>query len=594
MLRLAGRDACKRLLEEWQAAGEPTATAEVEAACARVLADPDLRPEALTARIEAEARGLLDGTPGEALTRLLAALEDQAQQTLAHEDPGNWARQALTRVREWSGAGLTAGPVREAGEWRKSRLSRALEAAAQKVAAEWADSPGRGGICADGAPRAAGGGRGGGAGAVPPLLHRGGRRQRRPAGAAVGPRQQAQQHLEAALTQCVVGAGGFSFFGGKNRRLLRVFMDHLAAYARQCLVEDLGAAVQQFLAALDGKLHERLRDLSFCRQRLRHLQVTLEAGAVGDGDDTPHALEASPNSPPPSTESFWDAIRQSGTTRVVLPGGETDLDRAAGASWPAWAASEWGALDQALQDGVLGPLGGLHRACTSSADLMRGVAAPLLEQAAASLGSHLPVTDVAQVEFALAQATGGDLGGQAEGYFRNAAPLVSSRTGRGTGELPPDPGRGDGQGLRRGGAASNARVAGGAGAGAGGSDVLSRAGAARLRRPGAPPEAVPGRLRGDGDRAPGVAARPLRHPRLDAAGAVSRLRLSARATAPHDMRRHCASAKPQAAWESRPGKEEKTAMLELGTRPLFLAGTPNAGRQPLQGTGASDKVIKDI
>src|SRR5262249_41183115 len=95
MLRLAGRDACKRLLEEWQAGGEPTATAEVEAACARVLADPDLRPEALTARIEDEARGLLDGSPAEVLTRLLATLEEQAQQSLAQDDPGNWARQAV-------------------------------------------------------------------------------------------------------------------------------------------------------------------------------------------------------------------------------------------------------------------------------------------------------------------------------------------------------------------------------------------------------------------------------------------------------------------------------------------------------------------
>ncbi len=112
MLRLAGREACKRMLEEWQASGAPTATAEVEAACARVLADPDLRLEALTARIEAEARELLDGTPGEALTRLLASLEEQALQSVAQDDPGNWARQAVTRVREWSGAGLAAGPVR--------------------------------------------------------------------------------------------------------------------------------------------------------------------------------------------------------------------------------------------------------------------------------------------------------------------------------------------------------------------------------------------------------------------------------------------------------------------------------------------------
>ncbi len=431
MLRLAGRDALKRLMEEWQGAGEPTATAEVEAACARVLADPDLRPEALTARLESEARGLLDGTPGEALTRLLASLEEQAQQSVAHDDPGNWARQAVARVREWSGAGLSAGPVRDAGEWRRSRLSRALEAASQKLAAEWGkrltesafalmEHPGR---------RVA---------AAETALARFIRfcAETADANAAFlaqlsAKAQQAQHQLEAALTDCVVGAGGFSFFGNKNRRLLRVFMDHLAAYARQCLVEDLGAALQQFLSALDGKLHEGLRDLSFCRQRLRHLQVSLEAGDASDADDTVHGIEVSPNSPLPSTEAFWDAIRQSCTTRVVLPGGETDLERAAHRFLAGLGVAEWGALDQALQDGVLGPLGGLHRACTSSADLMRGLAAPLLEQAAACLGSHLPVTDVAQVEFALAQGTAGDVGGQAEEYYRRAAPLVPCASGAG-------------------------------------------------------------------------------------------------------------------------------------------------------------------
>jgi serine/threonine protein kinase len=431
LLRLAGRDVCKRLLEEWQAVGEPTATAEIEAACARVLADPDLRPEALTARIEAVTRAALDGSPGEALTRLLATLEESAQQSLAQEDPGNWARQALTRVREWTGAGLSAGAGRETGEWRKSRLSRALEAAAQQLAAEWdtvlaeaafalMEHPGRRVAAAEAA--------------LSRFLNF--CRESASANAALVAQQsarasQAQEHLDSALEQCAAGTNGFSLFGGKNRRLLRVFMDHLAAYARQCLAEDLCAAVQQFLAALDGRLHERLRDLSFCRQRLRHLQISLETSAGAEIDDPPGGLEISPNSPLISTESFWDAIRQSATTRVVLPDGETDLEQAARRFVVGLDAAHWGLLDQALQDGVLGPLGGLHRACTSSADLMRSLAAPLVEQAAASLGNHLPVTDVAQVEFSLARATGGDVTGQVQRYFRSAAPLVPSGAGQG-------------------------------------------------------------------------------------------------------------------------------------------------------------------
>jgi hypothetical protein len=62
---------------------------------------------------------------------------------------------------------------------------------------------------------------------------------------------------------------------------------------------------------------------------------------------------------------------------------------------------------------------------------MRSLAGPLLEQAAACLGSHLPVTDVAQVEFARADDDGEDVAAQAQGYFASAAPLVPSRAGAG-------------------------------------------------------------------------------------------------------------------------------------------------------------------
>ncbi|HEY1861177.1 MAG TPA: tubulin-like doman-containing protein, partial [Gemmataceae bacterium] len=71
LLRLAAREACKRLLEDWQATGEHTAAAEVDAACARLLADHGLRREAITARVHAAAEVGTDGPPTEALTILL-------------------------------------------------------------------------------------------------------------------------------------------------------------------------------------------------------------------------------------------------------------------------------------------------------------------------------------------------------------------------------------------------------------------------------------------------------------------------------------------------------------------------------------------
>ncbi len=427
LLRLAGRAACQRLLEEWQATGEPTARTELDAACARVFTDPGLKPESLSSRLEEYARSMLDGAPGEALTRLLATLEDQSQQSVALDDPGNWARQALTRVREWFGSGLSAPGTREAGQWTRSRLSRALESSAQRLADEWEASL---------------------SGVAFALMEHPGRKLATAEGAlsrfidfsaeageicTVDVQEfsqkalQAESQVEAALESCVAGAGGFSLFGNKNGRLLRVFMDRLAAFARQALTEELATAVQHFVAALEGKLRERLREMAFCRQRLRHLQTSLELiGADGEEPDPGSALELSPNSPLPSTESFWDAIRQSATTRVVLPEGEKDLERAAKRFLNGLGAAHWTLLDQALQDGVLGPLGGLHRACAGSSDLMRSLAVPLLEQASAFLGALLPVTDVAQVELSL-----GEIAEHAKTYHASAQPVLAMRSGGG-------------------------------------------------------------------------------------------------------------------------------------------------------------------
>src|SRR5205807_1568782 len=95
LLRLAARQACVRLLRDWQTIGEPTAQAEVEAACARALADPDLRFESACAQIEKEAARKFDNNLVGALSSLLASLEEQTMEGLAQDDPGVWARHAV-------------------------------------------------------------------------------------------------------------------------------------------------------------------------------------------------------------------------------------------------------------------------------------------------------------------------------------------------------------------------------------------------------------------------------------------------------------------------------------------------------------------
>lgn len=433
LLRLAARRACLRVLEDWGAIGEPSAGNEVEAAAARVLADLEFRPETLAASVEEYARTALGGTPAEALTRLLATLEDQSLQSVAQDDPGNWARQALGRVQEWLGSGLDR--TRKTGEWRKSKLNRALESAAQKVAEDWDQKlavaafalmahPGRRVAAAEATLERF-------------ALHCA------EATTAAGERvqqqglrsQQAQEQLQKALENCIAGAGGFSWFGGRSGRLVRVFVDHLAAFARQCLVEDVAGAVHVLFGCLCGKLSERIRDLSFCRQRLRALQEMLEA-PVEDADLLDVAAsEVSPSpSPLPTAESFWESIRQSSTTRVVLPEDDENLEAAAVRFLATLKEEHWGNLDQALQERVLAPQGGLQRACMGGGDLMRHLAAPLIEAASECLGEHLPITDVAQVELAIAevdreQGIPDALTVRAQAYLTSATPLICGTAG---------------------------------------------------------------------------------------------------------------------------------------------------------------------
>ncbi|HTU90858.1 MAG TPA: tubulin-like doman-containing protein [Gemmataceae bacterium] len=473
LLHLAARGACQRLLEQWQATtldeyavvsdkhslelrddftssnvldDKPRITAHdlLEAAQDRVLADPELQADALANRILDLAAHQLESSPRELLTRLLAAIEEQSQQMMAQDDPGAWARQALTRVQDWLGSGLQPPGTTTLGPRRKSRLTRALEHAAAKLAEQWEQHFGA---------------------AASSLMEHPSRRialaeaalnrflrycreateshQQRLEQQA-GKSQYSQKQLQNALDNCIEGTGGFSWFGGKSRRLLRVFVDHLAAFARQCLAEDTLAAVQQFYGFLHGRLADRLRDLDFCRQRLRHMQEALSQTAGegrGEGEEgnasyslsalhSPLASRMDSPTPHPSTQSFWESIRESATARVVLPDGVADLEQAARRFLETLPAEQWTQLDQAIQDQVLAPRDGLQKALLSTTDLMRHLTAPLISQTVSCLSNHLPITDVAQVELAVEDQTaagGGDEAGLAtriHKYYGLAAPAL--------------------------------------------------------------------------------------------------------------------------------------------------------------------------
>ncbi|HTU17849.1 MAG TPA: tubulin-like doman-containing protein [Gemmataceae bacterium] len=471
LLHLAARGACQRLLEQWQAAtldeytvisdkhaslladssalgvldDQPRITAHdlLEAAQARVLADPELHADALANRILELAGQQLESSPRELLTRLLSAIEEQSQQMVALDDPGAWARQALTRVQDWLGGGLQPPGTTTLGPQRKSRLTRALEHAAAKLAESWdkrfaaaatglMEHPGRRIALAEAA--------------LNRFLHycrEATEAQQQRLQQQAGKSEQSQKQLQTALDNCIEGTGGFSWFGGKSRRLLRVFVDHLAAFARQCLAEDTLSAVQQFYSFLQGRFADRLRDLTFCRQRLRHMQEALAETAGNTATGSLHipldewtgaaalngGLEYSPT-PVLSTESFWDSIRESTTARVVLPDGAKDLEEAARRFLETLTAEQWTQLDQVLQDQVLAGRDGLQKALLSTTDLVRHLMTPLITHTVSCLGNHLPITDVAQVEFSVegqADSCGlsaADLAVRIQKYYKRAVPAL--------------------------------------------------------------------------------------------------------------------------------------------------------------------------
>lgn len=425
LLRAAARLAIRRLLQEWEAADGPTADAETEAACARTLADPALRFEAVCSRLEDAASAGAGGGAGAALTGLLSQLEVQAQQSTALDDPGGWSRQALVRVLELLGAsnGLASGEDGHPGQ-----LGRALQAAVTAQAQEWdheltrtalalTEHPGRrfaaartalarfSGACADAASQQHD-------------RHEQQTERTRQAGA----------NLQRALEQCDTGASGFSLFGGRSRRTLRVLVDHLAAYSRQRMTGDVLEAALRLFGTLQGRLDERARQLDFCRQRLRSLATMLPVSDSADieaGNSRGGELTPTP-SPVPSAEAYWDAIRRCSAARIVLPDGATDLDEAAGRFLTQLTSEQWSQLDQTLQEQVLGPLGGLHKACMMGNDLSRTLLTPLLAGAIACLGEFLPITDVAEVEAADAGIEAG-APDRAAAYYARAEPSMTGR-----------------------------------------------------------------------------------------------------------------------------------------------------------------------
>src|SRR5262249_42600972 len=170
----------------------------------------------------------------------------------------------------------------------------------------------------------------------------------------------------------------------------------------------------------------RKRELEFCRQRMKNMKESLLA-PVGEDDNPASRFEAelTPiHSPLPSAESYWDAIRESETARLVLPNGETELEAAATTFLEGLREEDWAQLNDMLQEQVLTPLGGLYHVCVTNSDLHRVLGKPLLTMLGDCLGNMLPITDVADVEFSAADAGQVKLLSHIQEYHKCAAPAL--------------------------------------------------------------------------------------------------------------------------------------------------------------------------
>ncbi len=414
LLRAAAQRIGLRMLKVWRNDAPPVDPRPVDALVAHVTSDPRLKPEAVRQQIERETVRGSEGGPADQIERWLTGLEGQMNPAARSAEAGAWSRGVWEQARDLIGA-------RPSGEQdtavRRSRLSKVLEDSIRRVADAWGNEffaaarpleehPGHrlGGVeatlrklatwCSDAAAFVD--------------------KSTEQIGAKSG---QARTDVQAALNARQASSGSFSFFGGRSGRSLRHFLDQLRAFARLRLQEDMADATAKFYRALHSRVEDRLRELACCRSRMDQLIRALENPLLNlpASSDTPVSM---------SEEALQQTLHPTNTLRVVLPSGETHLERSAKRIVQTVKPQDVHRLESALQKLVLEPRGGLVALCQLNADMARTLAAPMVEQTTAFLGDLLPVTDVTEVETSAAAARRVELPVRIQEYLRRAAPPV--------------------------------------------------------------------------------------------------------------------------------------------------------------------------
>ena len=416
LLRAAAQKICLRLLKVWREDAPPEDIAEVDQLVAQSTGDSRLRPDLVQQQLERESVRGPDGGPADQVERWLTGLEGQLNPAARRVDAGVWSRGAWEQARDLIG-NRPSGDLETA--IRRSRLNKILDEAIKRVADGWGNEFSE-------ATRVLEEVAGHRLGAIESALRKMAAwcngaatfadKKVEQLGVSVG---QARTDVQSALDVCQAGSGTFSFFGGRSSRSMRHFLDQLRTFARLRLQEDLADATARFYRILRARIEDRLRELSYCRTRMDQIIQTLESPLLNlpPSSDTPVSI---------SEEALQQTIHPTNTLQVVLPSGETHIERSARKIVTGVSVQDIDRLEVALQKLVLEPRGGLTALCSLNADMLRTLVAPMVEQTTAFLGDLLPITDVTEVETSTAKAKKMELSTRVQEYHRRSSPPVGA------------------------------------------------------------------------------------------------------------------------------------------------------------------------
>jgi eukaryotic-like serine/threonine-protein kinase len=414
LLRAAAQRICIRLLRIWREDAPPADMTAVDALVEHATTDSRLRPDAVQLQIEREAVRGPDGGPSDQIERWLTGLEGQLNPASRRADAGVWSRGVWEQARDLIG-NRPSGELETAV--RRSRLNKLLEEAIKRVADSWGNEFAESTRVLEEHP-------GHRIGAIDAALLKlsawcnsaaaFAEKKVEQLGVRVG---QARTDVQSALDACQAGSGSFSFFGGRSSRSMRHFLDQLRTYAHLRLQEDLADATARFYRVLRARIEDRVRELSYCRTRMDQLVQSLESPLLSlpASSDTPISI---------SEEALQQTIRPTNTLQVVLPSGETHIERSAKKILAGMKPEDFDRLEVALQKLVLEPRGGLTALCSLNADMFRTLVAPMIEQATAFLSDLLPSTDVTEVESSSAKAKKVEIPARIQEYHKRSAAFV--------------------------------------------------------------------------------------------------------------------------------------------------------------------------